>query len=141
MTSTEDRLAKIKAALLAQKQATLERLRHASEHGIDYNADRRAENLRILRAFLNATQDEQASLLGIASQPQYSQLERGEQGLESDEARQMERALGIPEYWLDRVNAQALFMTQDELSLINEIRRAKPGAALLLANAVKGLTA
>jgi transcriptional regulator with XRE-family HTH domain len=140
MQSKEELIAKVKALRLRNQEKEQSRLRSAAEHGVKYNADHRSENLRLLRAFLNATQDSFATLLGVGSQGQYSQFERGNPSLSAGEARRIERELGIPNNWLDRSNSHSLFLSQDEQSLINEIRGVNPGAALLLAETVNLLS-
>lgn len=140
MATQEDLIAKFKANRVRQQEQAQSRLQSAAEHGIKYSADNRPENLRLLRAFFNTGQDHFAILLGVGSQSQYSQLERAESDFSPSEARRIESSLGIPDNWFDRRNSTLLFLSQDELSLINEIRGVKPGAALVLAEAVKQLS-
>lgn len=140
MQTKEELIAKFKARRLHQQEEAHIRLRSAAEHGIKYSEDHRSENLRLLRAFFNASQESFSTLLGIRSQSQYSLIERGDQPLSSTAARQIESELGIPEHWLDRSNSHSLFLSQDELSLVNEIRGVKPEVALKLAETVKMLS-
>ncbi len=140
MQTKEELIAKFKAHRQRQQEEAQSRLRSAAEHGVKYSSEHRSENLRLLRAFFNALQEPFATLIGIRSQPQYSLIERGDQLLSSSAAREIERELGIPENWLDRSNSNALFLSQDELSLLNEIRGVKPEAALKLAETVKLLS-
>lgn len=140
MQSREQQIAKFKAFRLRQQEEAQNRLRSAADHGINYSEDNRSENLRLLRAFFNALQEPFATLIGIRGQSQYSLIERGEQRLSSSAAREIERELGIPENWLDRGNSNALFLSQDELSLVNEIRGVKSGVALKLAETIKLLS-
>jgi transcriptional regulator with XRE-family HTH domain len=141
MSTQEELIAKFKALRLRKREEETIRLQSAEAHGIRYSAVHRLENMRLLRAFINSTQKDFATLLSIdGGQTKYSQLERGEQDLLASEARRIERELGIPDNWLDRSNSHSLFMSQDEQSLINEIRGANPGAALALADAVKQMS-
>jgi transcriptional regulator with XRE-family HTH domain len=140
MQTKEELIAKFKALRLRQQEAVQGRLRSAEEHGIQYSADYRPENLRLLRALFNAKQASFAPLLGMRNQKQYSLIETGDQPLSPDAAREIERELGIPENWLDRNNSNSLFLSQDEPSLVNEIRGVKPEAALKLAETVKLLS-
>lgn len=136
----EDIVAKLKARLQASRAEEQRRLQTAGEHGIEYASAHRAENLRLLRAYFDATHDDFAALLQFPGQPQYSQVERGNRKLTAGEARTIESDLGIPHMWLERRNTDALFLSQDGLSLVNVTRLAKPGAALALAGVIKLLT-
>ncbi len=140
MQTREEFVARFKANRQRQHEEAQSRLRSAAEHGVNYSSEHRLENLRLLRSFFHAGQESFATLIGIRSQSQYSLIERGEQPLSTITAREIERELGIPENWLDRNNSNALFLTQDELSLVNEIRGVKPAAALKLAETVKLLS-
>ena len=140
MQTKEELIAKFRALRQRQQEEAQNRLRSAAEHGVRYSADHRSENLRLLRAFFNAAQESFATLIGIRSQSQYSLIERGDPPLSSSAAREIERELGIPENWLDRSNSNALFLSQDELSLVNEIRGARPEVALKLVEIVKLLS-
>ena len=140
MTTSEKLIAEFKARIEQQKQKVQDRLQSATEHGIKYSATHRKNNLRILRAFFNATQEQFAILLELASQSKYSQLERGDQDLSASTARKIELDLGIPENWFDRDNSVSLFLSQDEIALVNEVRRAKPKVTLTLADLIKSLT-
>ncbi len=140
MTTIKVLIAKFRANRVRQQEEAQSRLRSAADHGITYSADNRPENLRLLRAFFNTDQGHFAILLGVGSQSQYSQLERAERDFSSSEARRVERSLNIPDNWFDRGNSTLLFLSQDELALINEIRGVKQGAALVLAEAVKQLS-
>lgn len=140
MQTREELIARFKAFRQRQFEEAQSRLQSAIEHGLIYSSEHRSENLRLLRSFFNAGQESFAMLVGISSQSQYSLIERGEHLLSEYSARGIERELGLPEYWLDRCNSTVLFLTQDELSLVNQLRRVKPGAALKLAEAVKLLT-
>lgn len=140
MSNQEELFARLKERLRAQREEEQSRLRIASEHGIEYSEANRPENLRLLRAFFNATQENFATLLGVGSQSQYSQLERGERGLTQEGARRIERELGIPHNWLDRRNGSLLFLSLPELSLVNEARVVQPDTVLDLAGVVKRLT-
>jgi transcriptional regulator with XRE-family HTH domain len=140
MATQEERIAKFKALRLREQEEAQKRLRSAVEHGIKYSADHRSQNLRLLRAFFNEAQDDFAELLGVGSQSQYSLLERGGRDFSAREARRIERELGIPDNWFDRSNSNFLFLSQDQLSLINEIQGVNPDAALKLADVVKLLS-
>jgi transcriptional regulator with XRE-family HTH domain len=139
MPTTAELIAGFKARLLNQKQEAHDRLQSANDHGIKYSAVYRKENLRLLREFFNASQEQFAILLGVSSQSAYSQLERGDQDLSSTTVRKIERDLGIPENWFDRDNSISLFLSQDEIALVNEVRGAKPKIALTLADLIKSL--
>ncbi|MBS0405608.1 MAG: helix-turn-helix transcriptional regulator [Proteobacteria bacterium] len=140
MSNQNDFIARAKERLQSQREAEQRRLQTASEHGVKYDKKHRAENLRLLRAFFDVTQEKFISLLGVSSQSQYSKFERGEEELEARLARQIEKSIGLPEMWFDRDNANLLFLSLVELSLVNEIRVVDPEATRVLASALKLLT-
>lgn len=140
ITTTEKLIAEYKSRIEQQKQETQSRLQSATDHGIKYSATHRRDNLRMLRVFFNATQEQFSILLEVISQSKYSQLERGDQNLSSDTVRKIELDLGIPENWFDRDNSISLFLSQDEIALINEVRRSTPNVTLALANLMRSLT-
>lgn len=96
----------------------------ATENGVPLNPTRRADNLHLLRTFLNARQDDMVTMLSLSSQSYFSQVERGEKTLASWEARQIEQAVGLPEGWFERNNATSLFLSAKEFDLIVELRNA-----------------
>ena len=140
MSNQIELLAKLKERFQSQREAEEKRLLTASEHGIKYDKKHRAQNLRLLRSFFNSRQEDFISLLGVRSQSQYSKLERGEDELGEYSARQIEKSIGLPERWLDRDNANLLFLSLAELSLVNEIRTINSEAVKALAGTVKLLT-
>lgn len=93
-----------------------------TENGVPLNSSRRAENLHLLRTFLNARQEDMVAMLALSSQSFFSQVERGEKTLASWEARQIEKAIGLPEGWFERNNATSLFLSPKEFDLIVELR-------------------
>lgn len=101
--------------------------------------ERRAENLRLLRAFLNATQEDLTGLLNLGSQSYYSSVERGTQTLTAGEARRVEKDLGLPECWLERNNANSLFLSSAELDLILELRRSSVDATSSFVAAISAI--
>lgn len=103
------------------------------------NDARRGDNLRILRAFMQAHQEDFVSMLRVGIQSVYSKIERGETPLDNDQARKIESALNLSLGWLDRDNAAALFFSNDEFLLIQEIRNSVPEATTALIEAVKTL--
>lgn len=94
----------------------------ATENGVPLNPARRAENLHLLRTFLNARQEDMVTMLSLSSQSYFSQVERGEKTLASWEARQIEQAIGLPDGWFERNNATSLFLSPKEFDLIVELR-------------------
>lgn len=137
MPNFELLIAKLKERRFADQEAYSQRLSLAASHGVDYDESRRPTNLRLLRAYFHATQDEFATLVGVSSQPEYSKVEGGSKPLSASRARQIEKSLGIAENWLDRNNAEALFLSLGEIALISELRPTGPDAALALAKAIK----
>lgn len=134
----QELLAKIKASrvpvVMAPPVTTTQR-------SAPLNPERRAENLRLLRAFLNEDQTDMTELLRLGSQSYYSTVERGEKQLTAGEARRIEEDLDLPSSWLDRNNADALFLSQAELDLILELRQSSPEAALSVVSAVRAVRA
>ncbi|PUE07057.1 hypothetical protein B9Z51_14275 [Limnohabitans sp. T6-5] len=140
MSTKEELRSRVNEFRAHREEREQEKLINAEFHGISYSAEHRPENLRLLRAFFNATQDDFAALLGIIGQSLYSQYERGLRELETIDARRIEQSLNIPEKWLDRKNSNSLFLSQDEQSLVNEIRAVNSAAILILAKAVRILS-
>lgn len=140
MQTIQDRIAEFKALRQRQLKEAQSRRQSATEHGLIYSSEHRSENLRLLRAFFNVKQESFAKLISIPNQSQYSFIERGEHLLSENSARYIERELCLPEYWLDRNNSSVFFLTQDELSLITQLRVVNPGAILKLAEAVRLMT-
>ena len=140
MQSNEALNAKAKAFFQRRREEAENKLRSAQEHGITYSEEHRAHNLRMLRRALDDTQESFASLLGFANQKALSLVETGEKALSAGHAREIESGFKLPENWLDRDNLKSMFLSQDELALVNELRRAKPGVALKLAETVKLLS-
>lgn len=139
-TKRDELIAEIKAKLRAAREAEHQKQASAAAHGVEYSEARRSENLRLLRAYFNTTQDRFAELLGVSSQSQYSLFERGQKVLPSVEAREIERGLDLPDRWLDRANAQALFVATGQLAVLKELQRAPADASPLLAKVLNSLT-
>lgn len=110
-----------------------------TQQGAPLNPERRAENLRLLRAFLNADQTEMSELLRLGSQSYYSTVELAKKQLAAGDARRIEKDLDLPDGWFERNNADSLFLSQAELNLIMELRHSDPEATLLLVSAVKAV--
>lgn len=139
MSALKDLLARAKErskALELQKQS---QIRPTSKPVIEINPARRGENLRILRAFLDAHQENFVSMLGIGSQSLYSKIERGDSLLDEKQARKIEASLGLPLGWLERNNGDSIFFSNDECQLITEIRKSAPEATVALIEAVKSI--
>ena len=137
MQTREELIAKIRAYRERQREEAQSQHQTAAQHGVNYGSEHRSNNLRLLRAYFNETQESFRTLTGVSSQPQYSLIEKGEKILPESAAREIERNLDLPKYWFDRSNVTPLFLTQNELSLVNELRRMKPEVALKLAELVK----
>lgn len=140
LTDKEEFFKELRAKLQAARLVEQQRHAHAVAHGIDFKDERRSENLRLLRAYFDTTQERFAQLLRVSSQSQYSSFERGLKVLPSEDARTIERSLGLPENWLDRSNAPMLFVTTDQLAVLKEVQKAPAEAAIPLAKAVKSMT-
>jgi len=110
-----------------------------TQQGAPLNPERRAENLRLLRAFLNADQTDMAELLRLGSQSYYSTVELAKKQLTAGDARRIEKDLDLPDGWLERNNADSLFLSQTELDLLLELRRSDSEATLSLVSAVKAV--
>lgn len=134
-TKIQELLAKIKRTQLPVVQVQAASTEH--EQGGGHSPDQRAENLRLLRAFLNANQDDLSELLKLGSQSRFSIFERGEKNLPASEARRIEKDLELPSHWLDRNNSDALFLSPTEISLIRALRCSAPDATSALIDAVK----
>jgi hypothetical protein len=102
---------------------------------------RRAENLRLLRAYMNVLQEDLSKTLRLNSQPYYSTVERGKKQLAESEARRIETNFGLPPGWMDRNNIDGLLLSRVELELINELRDAPAGTIELLTVLAKGMKA
>lgn len=107
----------------------------------DRNPARRAENLRVLRAFMSGHQYSFVDMLGIGSQSYYSNVESGKTQLCDNEARKVESDLGLPLGWLDRNNGEVLFFSCDEFRLIQELRKSSPAATIALIETMKNVRA
>ena len=106
---------------------------------VPLNPDRRAENIRLLRAFLSADQANMAKLLKLGSQSYYSTIECERTALDEKNARRIEEELGLPSGWFERNNADSLFLSPVELDLILELRRSDPKATQSLVSAVQAV--
>lgn len=122
-----------------EKKSELQRQAQSISHQIDLNPDRRADNLRLLRAYINAHQDSFVEILKLGSQSNYSKIERGESPLGSESARHIESELGLPIGWLERNNSDAIFLSNDEFQLIQTVRHAPADATIALVDAIKKL--
>lgn len=130
--------AKERSKLLDQCKE-LQRQAQSVSEGINLNPNRRSDNLRLLRAYMNERQGDFASLLEIGSQSQYSKIERGESSLNQNHARQIEASLGLSVGWLERNNGDAIFLSNDEFLLLQTIRHSPSGATTALTEAVRKL--
>jgi transcriptional regulator with XRE-family HTH domain len=106
---------------------------------IKLDPERRSENLRLLRAYMNAHQDSFVGMLGIGSQSMYSKIERGESTLSEAEARSIEEELSLPLGWLDRNNGDSIFLTNEELLLIKSLKGVSASAILATQEAIEKL--
>lgn len=133
-------LARIKQSRLAAAQPPVEPRPRAAGNGFPLCPERRGENLRLLRAFLNnPPQTDLAEALGLGSQSNYSSVERGEKPLTAAKARRIEKDLDLPGGWLERNNADSLFLSPEELDLVLELRRSSVEATLSLTSVVQAI--
>lgn len=129
-----------KRSILLEKQKELQKQAQIISQEIDLNPERRGDNLRLLRAYMNEYQDNFVAMLGIGSQSNYSKLETGDSLLDDIDARRIESDMGLPIGWLERNNGDAIFLSNDEFQLIKAIRQSPPEATLALTEAVRKLS-
>jgi len=140
MSRLKELLERAKArSMLFEQQKELQKQAQVISQEVDLNPDRRSDNLRLLRAYMNAHQDNFVAMLGIGSQSNYSKMETGDSLLDEVAARRIESDLGLPIGWLERNNGDAIFLSNDEFQLIKAIRQSPPEATLALTEAVKKL--
>lgn len=108
---------------------------------IELNPVRRSENLRLLRAYMSATQSVFSRVLKISSPAMYSNYETGKKHLPAGDARRIESELGLPKGWFERNHADDLFLSPDEVELIAELRRSQPNATKAFLNAIRSIRA
>lgn len=114
-----------KTRLTQQRQQVLAQVIDLSLK-VDLDSTRRGENLRFLRCFFgNAHQENIARMLGI-SQSRYSTIENGKSPLDDNDARKIERELGLDLGWLDRDNGSAILMSNEKWLLIQGIKESHP---------------
>ena len=92
-------------------------------HRLNLDSSRRGENLRLLRSYLNVTQEQFVEALLLRSQGECSRIERGDVDVGDAKARMIELDLGLAIGWLDRNNGEALFLKNDEIQVIKELRK------------------
>ncbi len=105
------------------------------------NPTRRSGNLRLLRTYMNADQQDFVSMLGIGSQSFYSRIERGDSQLDDRQARKIESEIDLSPGWLDRDNGQGMLVSNSEWQLIQELRNAAPEATFSLIETAKSFRA
>lgn len=130
--------AKARSAQL-ERQKELQQKAQTISQEIDLNPDRRSDNLRLLRAYINAHQDSFVEMLSLGSQSGYSKVERGEAMLGSGDARRIESELNLPVGWLERNNGDAMFLSNEEFQLIQAIREAPTDATIAVTDAIRKL--
>jgi len=81
----------------------------------------RAANLRLLRHGVFNTDQTTFSKTVNITQSKYSLLERGEDTLDDELARRIERGYKLPDGWMDRDNSD-LFLSAEEFEFIKSIR-------------------
>lgn len=96
-----------------------------------------AENFRLLRALLDIGQELVWQKLELRNQTELSKLENGHIRLERSRARALEVENSLPDGWMDRDNAEMLFLSNDEFELIGEIRKSGRQAASSLVEMLK----
>ena len=109
----------LRGAPLREAKAEAERL----SDSLELDSGRRGENSRLLRSYMEATQEDFRKMLGVSSQSEYSKIERGEAALGESQVKLMELELGLAAGWFDRNNSEGLFLTNNEMVLIRELRR------------------
>jgi transcriptional regulator with XRE-family HTH domain len=129
----ERRLSAIRAQL-KRMRAERDELRQS----LSMDKARRPANLRLLRSYFDETQASFGSLLQIG-QTEVSLLERGEKALSTSDKDSIESTLGLPGDWFDRDNGARLFLTNDEMLLLVELRGYEPSVVRALTSVVKEL--
>lgn len=126
-------------ALLDEKLRRLRALSALSfpTEAVELNPMRRSENLRLLRAYMSATQAVFSRFLKVSSTSMYSTYETGRNILPDRDARRIESDLGLPKGWFERNHADDLFLSPDEVELVAELRRSPPNATKALLNAIR----
>lgn len=100
-----------------------------------------AENFRLLRALQNVGQALVVQKLRIRNQSAYSSLENGKTELGQSQARLIEDQNSLPEGWLNRNNAEMLFLSNMEFELISKLRKSDPQATSSMVAMLKHLCA
>ena len=141
MTGLKELLARVRESSqkLREKQAESIAQYGAVADRLDLNAKKRSENLRLLRAFMDEYQEDFKRLVMIGSQSTYSKIESGEVDFPARSARQIESELDLPIGWFDRDNGSGLFLTNDELNLVQELRKSPLDATEILLKAIQSL--
>lgn len=104
------------------------------------NPERRSENLRLLRAYMGGSSQENfRRMLKISSQATYSNHERGDPPLSVEDARRIELDLKLPKGWFERNNTDALFLGGAEFDLVQEMKECAPNATSALLTAVRSI--
>ena len=103
------------------------------------NKKNRSNNLRILRAFMDEYQDEFKRLVMIGSQSTYSKVESGDIDFPEKTARMVESELDFPIGWFDRDNTAGLFASNEELSLLQELRKSPSDVTTALLDVIHKL--
>ncbi len=104
---------------LREAKAEAERL----SDSLKLDSRRRGENLRLLRSYMEASQEDFRKMLRVGSQSEYSKIERGEAALGESHVKIVELELGLAAGWLDRNNIEGLFLANNEMILIRELRK------------------
>jgi hypothetical protein len=98
----------------------------------------RSANLRLLRAFFDETQDGFGTLV-LLSQSSVSLHERDEKTLDKWKADDIERELSLPQDWFDRDNGPLLFVTNEQMLLLEELQGCDAAVVQALRSVVRGL--
>ena len=88
---------------------------------LDLSHNRRGLNLKLLRDHFGVKQETFCELLNV-TQSKLSNFERNDPVLSEYEARRYEKEFGLPSGWLDRDNSAFLFLSNEEILLISELR-------------------
>ena len=119
-----------------KQQAEREQFRELAET-IGLDDERRCDNLRLLRAFMNGRQEDFFPLVNAGSQSTYSKMERGEHRFSADTARKVEAELNLSRGWLDRNNGTGLFLSNEEFELVLLLRDSPTEVTKLLLETVR----
>lgn len=138
MSRLKELLERVRArSALLDQQKELSMQADVISQKIDLNPNRRSDNLRLLRAYINANQQDFVKMLRLGSQSGYSKIERGEAPLGLGDARRIESELNLPYGWFERNNGDAmLFLSNDEFRLVQTIRQSPAAATIAVTDVI-----